>query len=403
MRSLVISDTHFGAWTGYDLLRDAEYRERLDPHLADLDEVVFLGDLYDLLFGTIRDSFAASEALLHLVRDHLQGKRFVFLAGNHDHHFEVRRAEAEIELTLATGGPPDEAELARRSLLRTFLGRHLEGVEVDVRYPTYTVGDVLLTHGHYLDPHARQAGPLGSRLLTQALWRIGAGGREDPRTVEDYESVTTLLTEVLFTIAQLPHGCTAQRSVNQAAQRVGAAANTLTAPLEREWRRLARRKPDDPGAPRRHGTSDADFQRALDAELERRRTVGGPALDQGIDYSVARVLRPSDPRERSLEAISKVVRNLGWSEQTNKIVFAHTHQPLADVRAPDDDGVRFWNTGCWIYEPDLGSPEAYESYLERAWPGTAVLIDTEAEAPRLIEAMADLNPLNGGPGIQSPA
>jgi hypothetical protein len=114
------------------------------------------------------------------------------------------------------------------------------------------------------------------------------------------------------------------------------------------------------------------------------------------------VLRPSDPREHSLEAFSKVVANLGWAQGTDKIVFAHTHQPLDDVHAPGDARVRYWNTGCWIYEPDLSSPEAYASYLERAWPGTAILVDSDAPAPRLIKTLADLNPLNGGPGIEPP-
>jgi hypothetical protein len=55
--------------------------------------------------------------------------------------------------------------------------------------------------------------------------------------------------------------------------------------------------------------------------------------------------------------------------------------------------VRFWNTGSWIYEPTLGSLDSYERYLRIAWPGTAVLIDTERPEPELISCLADLNPL----------
>ena len=33
MRALVISDTHFGAWTGRDLLREEFFLERLAPQL----------------------------------------------------------------------------------------------------------------------------------------------------------------------------------------------------------------------------------------------------------------------------------------------------------------------------------------------------------------------------------
>ena len=44
MRALVISDTHFGAWTGRDLLKEERYLERLAPALEGIDELIFLGD-----------------------------------------------------------------------------------------------------------------------------------------------------------------------------------------------------------------------------------------------------------------------------------------------------------------------------------------------------------------------
>jgi hypothetical protein len=106
------------------------------------------------------------------------------------------------------------------------------------------------------------------------------------------------------------------------------------------------------------------------------------------------VVSSSDPSRHALEAFAQVVANLGWGEQADTIVFAHTHQPLADVRSQRDPSIRYWNTGSWIYEPDLSSRAAYARYLRYAWPGTAVLIDTDEEAPRLVEMLADLNPLH---------
>jgi predicted phosphodiesterase len=44
MRALVISDTHFDAWTGRDLLREERCLERLAPQLEGLDELIVLGD-----------------------------------------------------------------------------------------------------------------------------------------------------------------------------------------------------------------------------------------------------------------------------------------------------------------------------------------------------------------------
>lgn len=71
------------------------------------------------------------------------------------------------------------------------------------------------------------------------------------------------------------------------------------------------------------------------------------------------------------------------------------------VQSSDDSRTRYWNTGSWIYEPDLGSRQAYARYLRYAWPGTAVVIDDEEPEPRLVELLADLNPLHGGPGLPS--
>jgi hypothetical protein len=123
--------------------------------------------------------------------------------------------------------------------------------------------------------------------------------------------------------------------------------------------------------------------------------------------NLARVLSPDMPVERSLRAYAQVAKNLGWDREADKLVFAHTHQPLAGVRALPLEGepggdVRFWNTGCWIYEPTLGSLDSYERYLRIAWPGTAVLIDTDRPEPELIGCLADLNPLPPGAEKLSP-
>src|SRR6202042_3917881 len=100
MRALVISDTHFGAWTGEDLLREQANLDLLEPHL-DVDEVIVLGDMFDFLFGSLTGAFGAATGLLGLLRRKLQGKRLVCLAGNHDHHVVTTEGEARLELQLA--------------------------------------------------------------------------------------------------------------------------------------------------------------------------------------------------------------------------------------------------------------------------------------------------------------
>jgi UDP-2,3-diacylglucosamine pyrophosphatase LpxH len=410
LRALVISDTHFGAWTGRDLLREEFFLERLEPQLDGIDELIFLGDLFDFLFGSLGEAVDSSGGLLALIAAKLPGRRLVFLAGNHDHHLVHRDAENRLEAELATGAVPgDEAappvEPPGPAFFQSFLERRLPGVEVEIAYPTYSFAGVLCTHGHYLDPHARMSGSRGSRLLTRALWAIAAGGPEEPTCIEDYESVTTLLTEWLYVAAQMPHGTHAQQNVFRAAQRAARVGSTLALPV-RGARRLTeelRSRGVGVGAGPGNGPlpSSEHFEAVVRDEAARQareQPLAGPPFSRPI-YPEPTVISRSDPTEHALEAFAQVVANLGWDREAQQIVFAHTHQPLADVRSTREGSTRYWNSGCWIYEPDLGSRAAYARYLRYAWPGTAIVIDDEEPCPRLVETLADLNPLNGGAGL----
>lgn len=399
MRALVISDTHFGAWTGEDILSQPETLALLKPHL-DVDEVIFLGDMFDLMFSSLRDAFGAAEGLFQLLRDKLQGKRFVFLAGNHDHHLVRREAEGLLCLEFATGKPAGElqGELRRADLFRRILEARLAGVEVDIRYPTYTFAGVLCTHGHYLDFHARRSAAAPGRLLARMLWSIAIGGQEHTPTIDDYESTVTLLTAMLYTIAQLPNGTQAQRRAFAAFERLGRALRHAGAPVRAaeqsgDW--LAARIAAAAGRSGR-GRSEREaegYRGARAQEDERRRRTGAPSGGEASSYAFARMVNPSDPASPAVEAFEKVVMNLGWARDTSTIVFAHTHQPLEGVTASSAT-IRYWNTGSWIYEPDLSSREAYLSYLRNGWPGTVILIDSDEHQPRLLRLREHLNPLH---------
>lgn len=401
MRALVVSDSHLGAWTGEELLRHPAALERLAPHLDGIDEVIFLGDLFDFLFATVQDAVAAADGLLDLLRCKLQGRRFVFLAGNHDHHLIVQEAEDLRDLRIATGRPADELEdeLARGRWLRRLLERRLEGVEVDVRYPTYSFGGVLCTHGHYLDIHAHRHGSALNWLLARVLWHISEG-EDDPATgVADYEGAITMLTEVLYLVAQLPNGTRTQRQLDHAIIRAGNVIGALAQPLDASRRlagRVGERLGDGGGG--RDGERDevgrAHYRAAQRHEVDRRARRGTPRRGQANASRLVRVVRPSDPNGPALDAFHEVVETLAWAPPSGRIVFAHTHQPLVDVTCRAGR-VRYWNTGSWIYEPDLSSHQAYASYLRNGWPGTAILIDTDEPDPRLIETLSDLNPLSG--------
>ena len=211
VRALVISDTHFGAWTGDDLLRYDWARERLAPHLDDIDELVLLGDLFDLLFATVPDAFAAADPFIDLIAEKLAGKRLVWLAGNHDRHIIQRELEDLVEQELATGEPAEVVgtKLRERNYFQRFLERRLPDTEIAIEYPTHWVGDVLCCHGHYLDAHVQ--GSLSNRLFTRGLRRVGGvKTRGRSLTIDDYEAATGPLTELLYTVAQLPSGTAAQ-------------------------------------------------------------------------------------------------------------------------------------------------------------------------------------------------
>jgi UDP-2,3-diacylglucosamine pyrophosphatase LpxH len=386
VRALVVSDTHFGAWTGDDLLRHDWALQRLAPHLGDIDELVLLGDLFDCLFASVPDAFAAAEPFFELLADRLGGRRLVWLAGNHDRHIMARELETLTEEMLATGkdaaalGP----SLRSHNFLQRFLERRLPECEVRIEYPAYRVGDVICCHGHYLDAHVQ--GSFANRMFTRGLRRVG-GVATHGRTlsIEDYEAATGPLTELLYTVAQLPSGTAAQRGLLEEVQRMGRIVRAVATP-GREVERLLRQVADRARSLVRPG---GGLEAATSMPVE---TAGDASAN------LARVLSPDTPVERSLHAYAQVAKNLGWDREADKLVYAHTHQPLAAVTALPLEGepgghVRFWNTGSWIYEPTLGSLDSYERYLRIAWPGTAVLIDTERPEPELISCLADLNPL----------
>jgi predicted phosphodiesterase len=408
VRALVISDTHFGAWTGEDILREPENLALLGPHL-DVDEVIMLGDLFDLLFASSRDAFLAAEGLFGLFRERLQGKRFVFLAGNHDHHLVQRHQEELLEFELA-GRPAAGApgSLVGTDSFRRFLERRLEGVEVDVRYPTYTFGEVLCTHGHYLDFYAARRGGLPGRLFERLIWSIAVGPADQEPTSEDLEASTEILTGLLFTIAQLPNGTRTQRRVFARLQALERAFRIRTAPIRKFERagagfaqRLASSRASAGPMQRRLAMTQqaqaAAYDTAMASELERRRRTGAPGGGELARHALGQVIRPRDPYHPAVAAFEQVVVRLGWARDTDKVVFAHTHQPLEDVRGPSGK-VRYWNTGSWIYEPDFATHEAYVRYLQNAWPGTAVLIDTDEPHPRLLRLREHLNPLYAAAG-----
>ncbi len=217
---------------------------------------------------------------------------------------------------------------AHRGFFKRYLDRRLPDIESEIAYPTYRFGDALCFHGHYLDAH--MTGSLPDRLLNRGTWGI-AGGRTTQPTISDYEATIVPLTELLFTVAQLPRGTEAQKAAQAELERVAHIAALMRAPV-RELRRLAR--------------AIARRSRAGDADPTRDRRPQPASLRRAVR------LRQGRPQPR-----------LGPRDEDDGV---RPHPPAARACADDtDDGLRFWNTGSWIYEPPSSDPEALAA-LSRA-------------------------------------
>jgi hypothetical protein len=85
-------------------------------------------------------------------------------------------------------------------------------------------------------------------------------------------------------------------------------------------------------------------------------------------------------RHAAIPAMAHVVRRLGID--ADWVLFGHVHRrgPIAGEPWPAPGGVRFLNTGAWVYEPLLvdraGPPHPY-------WPGGAVVLQ-DGHAPRSV-------------------
>src|ERR1035437_3133447 len=213
MKTVILSDTHFGAWAGNDLLRHEFALDVLRPRLRAADRLVLLGDTFELCFQTLEKSFTASLPFFQMIKEEMQGGELVFVSGNHDHHLVVRNLEDIVEAKLASGEGMHEAyvEAQQHSFLDRFLRRTLEGVEITTAYPTYVIGDILCTHGHYMDIHIK--GSISHRLQQMTTKKITGHDPDSQLSYMDYEAMSTPLYELYYQVAQLPKGIAAQSAI----------------------------------------------------------------------------------------------------------------------------------------------------------------------------------------------
>ncbi len=353
MRTLVVSDLHFGTHSGGDVLRDRGRRAALVSALAGCDRLVLLGDILELRHGPMHEAVAAAREPLSEIGAALgPDGEVVLLAGNHDHYlvhpWSQRRAgdgpppplRAETPVDWIAGDPFGA------------LAAMLSPARVRATYPgVWLRPDVWATHGHYLDVHMTVPSieRLGAGVMRRVVGPRGAG----PASAEDYEAILTPIYAWLHAVAQ---GAVAGRG------------SGLQGGSVRGWRALT-------GPRGRRGLrarAMAASWPVLVAALNRaglgplRAEVSGPAL-----------------RRSGLRGMDEVCARLGVS--ADYVIFGHTHRagPL-----PGDDpaewttagGGRLVNSGCWVHEPAFMGDDPSQSPYRT---GFCVVVDDDGP-PRLL-------------------
>jgi len=356
LRTLVVSDLHFGTHSGTDVLRDRRRREPLLAALAGCERLVLLGDVLELRHGPLHEAMAAAREPLAEIGAALgPDAEVVLLAGNHDHYlvhpWSQRRAAAGPPPALAPETPVDWVAGDPLDALAAMLAP----ARVRAAYPgVWLRPDVWATHGHYLDVHMTV--PSIERLGAGAMRRIVAAPGSGPSSAEDYEAILTPIYAWLHAVAQ---GAVAGRG------------SGLQGGSVRGWRTLNRPH----GRRGLRGRAVAAGWPVVVGALNRaglgplRAEISGPAL-----------------RRSGLRGMDEVCARLGVT--ADYVIFGHTHRagPLpgndpAEWMTPD--GGRLINSGCWVHEPAFMGLDASQSPYRT---GFCVVVEDDGP-PRLLNLL----------------
>lgn len=379
MRTLIVSDLHFGSASGADVLRLPHVRQALLDALQDVDLLVLLGDVLELRHGPRRTALDSARPFLQELGERMAGGEIAILAGNHDHALVdgwlQRRAELSDSppLRLEQRLAPEEASPMAATLAGWAAPAH-----VTIAYPGIWVrDDVYAMHGQYLDCHMTV--PTIERIAIAAMGRMLKLPQDSLRQVADYEAVTSPIYAWVDAVA-------AQGSTRAVLN--GSATMRM-------WRTLA-----EDGSGRRSWRRD--LPRTLKRGAMRR---GFPAAVSALNLAGLGPVKAdiSGPalRRAGLSAMGEVAARLGLGDA--HVIFGHTHRagPLpADEQAEwiGRLGARLHNCGSWVYSAGFLSPEPGESPY---WPGCCIVVDGE-RPPELRRLLADHShaELGGAPAVR---
>jgi Calcineurin-like phosphoesterase len=389
MRTLIVSDLHFGSASRADVLRLPHAQEVLLGELTGVDRLVLLGDVLELRHGPPRAALAAARPFFQALGSKMAGAEIVLTSGNHDHAlvagYAQRRSEEQQPLPLGLEqriAAEDASPMARQ------LAEWAAPARVQVAFPGVWVReDVYAIHGHYLDAHMTI--PTMERIAVSLMGKMVNRPQQSLLSVEDYEAVTAPIYAWIDAVAA--HGAT-RSALNGSA-------------TEKMWRTL-----HGGGSGRdRGGASSSKESRRRRALAQMRQGMLAPGLGAGLRTGAVRRGFPLavgalnrlglgplnadisavELRRAALVAMGEVAAHLRLGDA--HVVFGHTHRagPL-----PGDEpaewrgraGARLVNTGSWTYSSGFLSSGGSENPY---WPGSCVLVDEDrTQCPRLMRLLA---------------
>lgn len=345
----VISDLHLGTRSRADVLRRPNIREILFGRLRDADEIVMLGDVVELREQALPDVLEIALPFFEELGEAVPDKRITILSGNHDHKVVAEWLE-ELRLEHKPLGLEQRTTPASSRIAR-LIAERLPRNEVELAYPgAWLRPGTYAHHGHYIDAHMTL--PRLEAIAISATARATGGLPPAPRTPDDYEAAMTPLYAFAYALAQ---GSSRARRV-------------LGMDLSRKmWKRIDGRRDLRSHALRKLAIPSAvwTLNRAGMGPFEA--TVSGATL-----------------RESGIAAIRELARALEIG--AGEIVYGHTHRP-GPLAGDTSNWSGLYNTGSWLYEPNLLGTTAGESPY---WPGCVLFVEDD-KPPRLERLLLDVS------------
>jgi predicted phosphodiesterase len=332
----LLSDLHLGTRSQADVLRRPKIRQILFEGLQDADQIVLLGDVVELREQSLPKVLETALPFFEEMGEALPDRPITFVPGNHDHRIVVEWLEERRLQNAPLGIAERTSAGASRPL--ALIAERMPRNEIELAYPgMWLRSGTYAHHGHYIDAH--MSIPRLEAIAISATARAIGGLPPVPRTPDDYEAAITPLYAFAYALAQ----------------RSGRARRVLGMDFSRTvWRRIDGRRDIASRALRGLAIPSAVFalNRAGMGPFEAR--VTGAAL-----------------RESGIKAMLELIEALELDAR--EVVFGHTHRP-GPLPGDHHWDPRLFNTGSWLYEPNLLNTTAGESPY---WPGTVLLIEDD--------------------------